>query len=505
MKVISYQRVSTQGQDLHRQQTLVKNYCTQNGYELVKVFQEKISGAKTDREELNALLQCTKEDADLVVVSELSRITRNESEYYKILNVIAELKEKGLDVVFLDKPHQIYKHDEQFTLTQLIELICEAKGAADERSRKHYQCLSGMKDKAANNPYMVIGSTPSLGFKAITNPLYIKNHVTKNCRTILAIDEDQATSVKMIYEMAINGKSAQTICDYLNATGIKNNRGQRWYSNTILQMIHNPIYKGERTLYGITYKIEPIVSPSVWEKANKAISTRRCTITKKTDRYNPLKGLFYCHDCGLPMSIVVGKRGLYYKCLFQAYKERKLDIIKDKECNNSQVFADLINSTIWDICKEYLKSDEYYRASNMTYADYQHQRSKLDGAWHDMAEEIKAIRDKKRKIEKRLIAYADDEIMVEMLNASFAKVSTELEEIRKQMLQNEKECVKIESKMKELKKQIPNKKMTIQEKSEFYHQIIDRIEWAGIKFKKVGTLIVKFKNGTQVNRPLYIR
>ena len=83
------------------------------GYELVDIISEQVSGAKADRKSIDKLLSLTNKDCDLVVVSELSRLTREE-EYDQIIYYIKTIKKNSIDIVFLDEPNTIYKHDEGF-------------------------------------------------------------------------------------------------------------------------------------------------------------------------------------------------------------------------------------------------------------------------------------------------------------------------------------------------------------------------------------------------------
>ncbi|MES5131908.1 recombinase family protein [Hoylesella timonensis] len=112
-KVINYQRISTGAQDAKRQTYLAKEYCNMYGYELVDIISEQVSGAKADRKSIDKLLSLTNKDCDLVVVSELSRLTREE-EYDQIIYYIKTIKKNSIDIVFLDEPNTIYKHDEGF-------------------------------------------------------------------------------------------------------------------------------------------------------------------------------------------------------------------------------------------------------------------------------------------------------------------------------------------------------------------------------------------------------
>lgn len=49
VKAVIYARVSTQGQDYDRQLAELRQYADRMGYEVVKTFSEKISGAKKSR------------------------------------------------------------------------------------------------------------------------------------------------------------------------------------------------------------------------------------------------------------------------------------------------------------------------------------------------------------------------------------------------------------------------------------------------------------------------
>ena len=83
-KAIIYARVSSSGylagrQSTERQIESLKDYAAANGYEVVEVFEEHISGAakNAERERLNAAYACAvAERVDMMLVSELSRVGR---------------------------------------------------------------------------------------------------------------------------------------------------------------------------------------------------------------------------------------------------------------------------------------------------------------------------------------------------------------------------------------------------------------------------------------------
>ena len=91
MRVVIYSRVSTQIQDYKRQTVELKEYSQKMGFEVVKTFEEKISGGKNneDRPKLMEMVSFIKENSiDKVLCWELSRIGRNTIEVLKTIKLL---------------------------------------------------------------------------------------------------------------------------------------------------------------------------------------------------------------------------------------------------------------------------------------------------------------------------------------------------------------------------------------------------------------------------------
>ena len=79
IKIIGYARVSTTKQDLSRQKLKIKEFCENNNYELIEIIEDfGISGVVADRKGYIELQSKTYKDADMIVISELSRLSRQE-------------------------------------------------------------------------------------------------------------------------------------------------------------------------------------------------------------------------------------------------------------------------------------------------------------------------------------------------------------------------------------------------------------------------------------------
>lgn len=111
MKAIIYARVSsiTDRQTTDRQVNDLMQYAAANQMQVVRIFEEKISGAKQnkDRHILQETLEyCRQENIDYVLSNELSRIGRN------TFNVLETIK------FLIDNNINLYLQKEKFTLLQ---------------------------------------------------------------------------------------------------------------------------------------------------------------------------------------------------------------------------------------------------------------------------------------------------------------------------------------------------------------------------------------------------
>ena len=103
-KTVIYARVSSVGdrQSTDRQIEDLTRYAEGKGYEIVKVFQEHISGTKTNQERgvLSECLEfCRTERPGTLMVTELSRLGRSTVE---VLKAVEDLTAAGVNVFILD-------------------------------------------------------------------------------------------------------------------------------------------------------------------------------------------------------------------------------------------------------------------------------------------------------------------------------------------------------------------------------------------------------------------
>lgn len=88
--LIGIARVSSEEQNLDRQIDALVNY----GVDKRNIYQEKITGTKRDRPQLNKMLD-ELQAGDIVIVSDLTRISRSTKD---LLEIIDSIKNKGASI-----------------------------------------------------------------------------------------------------------------------------------------------------------------------------------------------------------------------------------------------------------------------------------------------------------------------------------------------------------------------------------------------------------------------
>ncbi|MDG6122966.1 recombinase family protein [Lactococcus formosensis] len=123
MSKIGYARVSSKEQNLDRQLEALQSVS--------KVFSDKASGQSTERPQLQAMLDYLRE-GDIVIVTELDRLGRNNKDLTEIMNAI---KQKGATLEVLNLPSMNGIEDEN--LRRLINnLVVELYKYQAESERK---------------------------------------------------------------------------------------------------------------------------------------------------------------------------------------------------------------------------------------------------------------------------------------------------------------------------------------------------------------------------------
>ena len=122
MKVVILARVSTDKQEYNRQVVELTDYCSKMGWNVAKVFTNKVSGAKKNEErpEIMEMLQYIEQNnIDKVCVLEISRLGRNTLEALKVIELLNERK-----VCLYIKNYNLETLDNEGNVNPITSLIC---------------------------------------------------------------------------------------------------------------------------------------------------------------------------------------------------------------------------------------------------------------------------------------------------------------------------------------------------------------------------------------------
>lgn len=161
--LFGYARVSTENQSLDRQ----TDALTAVGIKEENIYKEKMSGAKSNRPRLNALIE-TVEKGDVVVVESLSRLGRSAQD---LLTIMQTLSDKGVVLKSL-KEQLDFGSPQGKLMTHLFALISEF-----ERDVIRNRVIEGVAAARARGR---VGGRPAMPQKTIDKALqmYDRHNLT---------------------------------------------------------------------------------------------------------------------------------------------------------------------------------------------------------------------------------------------------------------------------------------------------------------------------------------
>lgn len=145
-KVVLLLRVSTNSQDYEYQRSTLTDLCNRNGWEIVRTFENKVSGAKKNEErgEIIELLDYIKNNkVDMVMATEVSRVGRDTLEALKTIEILNENK---VNLYFANYNIETLLPDKSVNpIARLILTIC-LEISAYERNLIRYRMKAGYEE-----------------------------------------------------------------------------------------------------------------------------------------------------------------------------------------------------------------------------------------------------------------------------------------------------------------------------------------------------------------------
>ena len=317
IRVAAYCRVSTDGDEQ------LGSFESQKAYYEQKIKQNKewvsagifadeaITGTKVDKREgfQEMIRKCQNGEIDMILTKSISRFSRNTQD---IIKYVRMLRDRNIAIVFEKENINTLDMNGEMLLTILSSL---SQGEVESLSEN---VKMGLKMKMKRGE--LVGFNGCLG--------YDYHPDTKS----ITVNEQEAETVRFIYNMYLQGYGSSTIAKRLTEMGVKNKLGKvEWHDHGVMGIIKNEKYKGD-ILLGKTFTVdpiskrrlakmgeedryyirdhhEPIVSREVWDKADeirlKRVKPRLMENTGNRERYTrqfTFSSMLECGYCGHKLS-----------------------------------------------------------------------------------------------------------------------------------------------------------------------------------------------------------
>ena len=304
LRVAAYTRVSSNSKDQEHsfaaQNAYFSKLITDNpDWELADIYADQgITGTSIDKRDdfLRMMEDCRKGRIDRILVKSSSRFARNTKES---LAAVRELKSLNISVYFEEQNIDTAQVSGEVLIAMFAALAQRESEAISERVRWSYRVrMSKGRFSTCKAPY---------GYRLV------KDH--------LEIQEDEASIIRHIFDRYLAGVSMENIAKEITALGCPTRDGtQYWQLTSIQYILQNEKYVGDSLLgktyttltlphrkienkgEGVQYFIEgshpPIVSRTVFDKAQQLLSRKSAVIPPRAAAPHPLSRKIVCGHCG---------------------------------------------------------------------------------------------------------------------------------------------------------------------------------------------------------------
>lgn len=487
-RVIGYIRVSTDNQDLERQRVLIRKYCENKGYSLLRIEEDyAISGTVSNRNGLNSILNITNSVADMVVVSELSRLSRQDDIFETLTQIHTIIR--NVDLVILDEPDKVYEAGKTIILSDFLMLAIKAYGAADERKKIVSRMTTGKDSKVQAFPLMLTDSNIPTGFKAVPNPNYIKGATPK---MLLVEDEERMQLVRDIFNYVANGLSLGKTAEKLNMLGYRTARNKPFYEQSIRTIINDSIYNGVRYWKGMKLELPvKFISDEIWNLAHKKVQENKNYSGEAQKHYNPLKGIIKC-PCGQTSMYGRTSSCITYRCLDRI----KMGI--KSPCTNVGIKAETLIYAVWKDVRLRTLDETYQAKSNEKIAEIEAENIKLTQSIKEKDSEIAKLQSDLKTVIDNVMASTNITI-VKALNGKADSIDSQIKSIEAEKTAIDEEIASNNRRIADEIKSQSRKELdslSLEGKGEMFRELLSKVVYYSVSLNS-GFIVITYKNGLE--------
>ena len=484
-RVIGYIRVSTDNQDLERQRVLIRKYCENKGYSLLRIEEDyAISGTVSNRNGLNSILNITNSVADMVVVSELSRLSRQDDIFETLTQIHTIIR--NVDLVILDEPDKVYEAGKTIILSDFLMLAIKAYGAADERKKIVSRMTTGKDSKVQAFPLMLTDSNIPTGFKAVPNPNYIKGATHQ---MLLVEDEERMQLVRDIFNYVANGLSLGKTAEKLNMLGYRTARNKPFYEQSIRTIINDSIYNGVRYWKGMKLELPvKFISDEIWNLAHKKVQENKNYSGEAQKHYNPLKGIIKC-PCGQTSMYGRTSSCITYRCLDRI----KMGI--KSPCTNVGIKAETLIYAVWKDVRLRTLDETYQAKSNEKIAEIEAENIKLTQSIKEKDSEIAKLQSDLKTVIDNVMASTNITI-VKALNGKADSIDSQIKSIEAEKTAIDEEIASNNRRIADEIKSQSRKELdslSLEGKGEMFRELLSKVVYYSVSLNS-GFIVITYKN-----------
>lgn len=313
---------------LHRHKTTLLKVAKERKLNIIDIKEELVSGEYVEhRPRMIELLEEVKNKKyDAVLVMDLDRLGRgNMQDQGLILDTFKQSKTKIIT------PRKIYNLDDEF-----------------DEEYSEFEAFMARKELKLINRRLQRGRAKSIEEGKYISPDAPYGYEFKyddKGKKYLAINDEQATAVRLIFDMYLQNNGATKIANKLNSLGYETNNHIEFKAKAVRDILSNITYCGYvkwKTIDRKNHsrprpdneqiiskgKHEPIIDEFTFNRVQEIRKSKYISPTK-TKVSNPLAGIVICKKCGHNLIQKISRGKIYLNCRHCDNKSSSLKYVED--------------------------------------------------------------------------------------------------------------------------------------------------------------------------------
>lgn len=240
---------------------------------------------------------------DLILAKSIQRFARNTVD---LLATVRQLKEHNVEVFFEKENLSTFSHDGELMLSIMASFAHEESRNISDNVRW------GIKKRFEQG--LPNGRNPVFGYDWVDDDLIV--------------NENEGWIVTKMFQDYADGMRVRDILEWMNRTGVKTRKGNKFQAATIKAFLRNPTYtgvlllckeyvgdpiihdrhinRGELPQYLVEDHHEPLVDEVTWQKAQERTEQNKQP-AKSCKNLNAFTGKLRCKDCGRNFQRIIQK------------------------------------------------------------------------------------------------------------------------------------------------------------------------------------------------------